>query len=158
MRLLLHRGRPAPLEASFRNGACHHSRVSRHCCEQRHRRRRQQMCTHLAAPAEMSQRRPAFSHKTVDHPRSAQCFLSEAAPVCCNLWLCRYGGERDSGLADKVIKYAIALPALLRGMRLLGTKRTLRASTMVLLRPATRPEHVALRTAEERHARLGARA
>ena len=41
----------------------------------------------LAPPAEMSQRRPAClcSYKTADHPRSGQCFLSQAAPICCNL-------------------------------------------------------------------------
>src|SRR5262249_53721407 len=48
-------------------------------------------------PAEMSQRGPAFSYKTVDHPRSTQCFLSQAAPVCCNLWLGGHECETNSG-------------------------------------------------------------
>src|SRR5262249_41828053 len=35
--------------------------------------------------------RSSTAYKTVDHPRSGQCFLSQAAPVCCNLWLCGHG-------------------------------------------------------------------
>src|SRR5262249_7996548 len=50
-------------------------------------------------PAEMSQRRPAFSYKTVDHPRSMQCFSKQAAPIRCNLWPCGHGCETNSGRA-----------------------------------------------------------
>jgi hypothetical protein len=33
----------------------------------------------LAPPAEMSQRRPACAYKTVDHPRSRQCFSKQGS-------------------------------------------------------------------------------
>jgi hypothetical protein len=69
----------------------------------------------LAPPAEMSQRRPACAYKPVDHPRARQCVLSQAAPICCSLWLCGHGCETNSGRAEEVIKYTIAVPAVASG-------------------------------------------
>jgi len=66
-------------------------------------------------PAEMSQRRPVCADKTVDHPRSRQCVLSQAAPICCSLWLCGHGCETNSGRAEEVIKYTIAVSAVAAG-------------------------------------------
>ena len=40
--------------------------------------------------------------------------MSQAAAICCNLWLCGHECEPDPG-AGEVIKYIVAVPAVAAG-------------------------------------------
>src|SRR5262245_22220725 len=83
-----------------------------------------------------------------------KCFLSQAAPICCSLWLRGHGCETKPAAPKKVIKYTIALPAVAAGMSLLLTRWA--APPPGTCDACFGP--VSLSAAEERHGRLGARA